>query len=230
MMLFSAIDALLRVGVGSPGTGGHGLCRFSVGGQPWVAAGTEVMLSFGPRPPGRDTVVLCPFSDLGGKLATDYALAIQAAPSVEVDMAALRAWLGSAHLPGSLCPECRGGRVVCPRCAGAGLMPSPCPECGHVRYAECGTCAGSGAVTCESCGGLGVVSIHRSPMWPGMVFGVPVNRELLARATLLFPAGGRVGLGVVRALGTVFLRRPEMTVAVAGLTGTRPDVPVWAVC
>lgn len=233
MLLAGAIDALAVMDAGRPGIRRIlGPFHVPVGcDRPWLAASTGTLLAFGPwrdpYPLERWWPATASSGDPRIRMAGDYILACLAAPVTDAAMSELRAWLGPAHPPGSACRECRNGAVVCPRCGGTGWVVSRCPECGHARDEVCSKCAGTGWCRCLSCGGLGAVSIHRPPRRPGMVFGVAVNQELLARAAAMFPRGGRVGVGVVRSLELVFLRRPEMTVAVAGLRCCLFDAPVW---
>jgi hypothetical protein len=51
------------------------------------------------------------------------------------------------------CIHCDSGRVLCPRCGGAGRM--PCEECRGMRSLACPDCSGVGKLRCERCGGRG---------------------------------------------------------------------------
>lgn len=54
------------------------------------------------------------------------------------------------------CPDCRRGRIKCPKCKGSGKC-SKCYGTGIIKAGKCSKCQGTGKVKCPYCGGTGKI-------------------------------------------------------------------------
>lgn len=118
-----------------------------------------------------------------------------------VSLNALAAWCGLPMWPNdSPCVECAGKKeLVCHRCGGDkehAQTTIRCDDCDDEHICRCSTCNGDGVLGCDKCDGTGKLNIHPE-IRTGKIFGIGINRELLARAIDGFPRMVVLNDGVV---------------------------------